>query len=229
MGFINISEMRHFCKMHIFAAVKWNEMKLRYITYLIIILTVHIGCQCNESGSTSKIEQPKERIVDSGNLPGTWEPANESGILFHYVCPDRCAGGVLDYEGNCPICGKQLHHNTAYHYNNNNPTATPAADMALNEIRNTENDPPQSPNGIWHFICENGHGAGVEGTCSQCGAELIHNADYHTDSENEEPAQNALGAWHFVCPDGHDGGAGAPLNCDVCGKKLEHNDVYHQS
>ena len=188
------------------------------------------SCQCNNENnrlSTDlEVEQPEDKVVDSGTLPGTWEPANDEDIIFHYICPDRCVGGVLDYEGNCPICGKQLHHNSAYHFNNNNPTLTPAADQNI-KPRNTANDAAQSPNGIWHFMCANGHGSGIEGNCPRCGAELIHNEDYHTDSQNNEPAQNSEGVWHFVCPDSHEGGAGAPLNCDICGKKLEHNAAYH--
>ena len=205
-------------------------MNYRFLFFLAITLIIS-SCQCNSENkglsSFLQVEQPEEKVVDSGTLPGTWEPANAEGIVFHYICPDRCVGGVLDYEGNCPICGKQLHHNTAYHFNNNNPTATPAADAALRHIRNTEDDAPQSPNGVWHFMCENGHGSGVEGICSECGAELLHNQAYHLDLESSEPAQNSNGVWHFVCPDGHEGGGGAPVKCEVCGKTLEHNPLYH--
>ena len=220
----------------IFAAANRSIMNIKLIIPIFLLGLSISSCTCNGDKINSDdglqsgkkvIEQPEEKIVDSGTLPGTWEPANYEGIVFHYVCPDRCVGGVLDYEGNCPICGKQLHHNTAYHFNNNNPTQTPAADYAAQQIRNTENDPPQSPNGIWHFMCENGHGSGVEGICPKCGSELIHNDDYHTDTESDEPAQNLNGVWHFICPDGHPGGAGAPLNCDICGKKLQHNEAYH--
>jgi len=205
--------------------------------FLFIISFGIISCgNKNDSTSKSSDNTPEtERIVDSGNAEGTWAPPGDDGIVFHYVCPDRCEGGVLDYEGNCPVCGKVLHHNQAYHFNNNNPTETPAADLAagispinLNEPRNTADDPPQSPSGLWHFTCPNGHdGAGEAGNCSQCGEELVHNNEYHTDSESDEPAQNGEGVWHFICPDGHEGGAGAPLSCDQCGMKLVHNALYH--
>ncbi|MEE9371760.1 MAG: hypothetical protein V3V00_01780 [Saprospiraceae bacterium] len=205
-------------------------MNFRYIIIIVTLSLLAMSCGgegCNKKEDTNTvITQPEEKVVDSGTLPGTWEPANDEGILFHYVCPDRCVGGILDYEGNCPVCGKQLHHNSAYHFNNNNPSETPAYDQNI-KPRNTANDPSQSPNGIWHFKCANGHGSGEEGNCLKCGAELLHNEDYHTDSANEEAAQNSDGVWHFVCPDEHEGGAGAPLSCDVCGKKLEHNPFYH--
>ena len=204
---------------------------------VVLFLCAFLGISCNQVNKKSEVEveaenviasTTEERIVDSENAEGTWEPANESGILFHYVCPDRCVDGVLDYEGACPICGKTLQHNQAYHFNNDNPTETPAADQLL-APRNTAEDPPLSPNGIWHFICPNGHdGGGEAGDCVQCGAGLVHNSMYHTDTENpDEPAQNENGVWHFVCEDGHEGGGGAPVTCDACGKVLMHNPEYH--
>lgn len=163
------------------------------------------------------------------NIPGTWEPAGDDGLVYHYVCPDRCNGGVLDAPGTCPVCGKDMYHNSAYHFNNNNPTETPAADRNFNTIRSTENDPPKSVSGFWHFICPNGHeGSGESGKCAECGTDFLHNSSYHIDEDSkDDPPQNESGDWHFICQDGHKGGAGAPLNCEVCDKVLVHNDAYH--
>jgi hypothetical protein len=204
----------------------------KFICFILTIACFSLfSCGNKNSGSAAENDtvQSGEVHSEGNDVEGTWAPAGEDGILYHYVCPDRCIGGVLDYEGVCPICGKKLQHNTAFHFNNNNPSETPAADMQK-APRNTVLDPVQSPNGFWHFICPDGHdgGSGVEGKCATCGAELVHNPIYHTDTENaDEPAQNEKGIWHFVCLNGHEGGAGAPVKCDTCGEIMVHNAEYH--
>ena len=203
----------------------------RVLIFFFIIGTIACDDKKNGGQETLQPQAQSQPSASSNNesttAEGTWEPAGEDGIVYHYICPDRCVGGVLDNEGNCPICGKPLQHNSAFHFNNNNPTETPAADLMM-KPRNTAMDPAKSPNGFWHFTCPNGHdGAGEAGTCATCGEELLHNELYHTDSENDEPAQNATGVWHFICPNGHAGGAGAPVQCDECGATLEHNADYH--
>lgn len=204
-------------------------MKMIWIT---LIAASIVSCKSDQSVKKDTIgddQVSNGQSAEDPNIPGTWAPAGELGLVFHYVCPDRCYGGILDDPGNCPICGKQLHHNSAYHFNNNNPTETPAADFNLAPPRNTADDPPQSASGLWHFNCPNGHdGAGEAGACTECGAELMHNTLYHTDEETQdEPPQNENGTWHFVCEDGHEGGAGAPIKCNVCDKILVHNEEYH--
>ncbi len=169
--------------------------------------------------------------LESDKLEGTWAPAEIGEWVYHYVCPDRCDGGVLDNPGTCPICGKTMQHNSAYHVNNNNPTETPAADRNIAQgPRNTSFDPQQSPHGLWHFVCPNEHeGAGEAGDCPICGEPLLHNEDYHIDSKNPDATpQNERGDWHFKCPDGHEGGAAFPGKCEVCGKDLVHNEIYHR-
>lgn len=51
-------------------------------------------------------QQPPEQV----NIP-----AGPDGIVHHYICKDRCAGGHSPNSGNCPNCGKRLAHNQAWH------------------------------------------------------------------------------------------------------------------
>jgi hypothetical protein len=41
-------------------------------------------------------------------------PGQNSGGVFHYICPEGHAGGSANME-NCAVCGKQLVHNDKYH------------------------------------------------------------------------------------------------------------------
>ena len=46
--------------------------------------------------------------------PPTPEPAQNADGVWHYVCPNGCAGGA-GAAGPCPNCGAQLTHNAQYH------------------------------------------------------------------------------------------------------------------
>lgn len=110
--------------------------------------------------------------------------------------------------------------------------------------------------GVEHYICPSGHvgyGGASQGTCSQCGAALVHNQAFHNNAastaapatnpmlQNQpagtapaiqappsaEPAQNAAGVWHYTCTAGCAGGAGAAGTCSNCGGQLAHNQAYH--
>lgn len=129
--------------------------------------------------------------------------------------------------------------------NNAVTPATPTAKPATPE-------PPQNAAGVWHFTCPKGcaGGAGSSIPCATCGTPLNHNQLYHGPAvppasanpsaalgptegappggKQPEPPQNAAGVWHFTCPGGCAGGAGSAIACPKCGKKLEHNNAYHQ-
>lgn len=109
-------------------------------------------------------------------------------------------------------------------------------------------EPPQNADGVWHYICPDGHegGGGTSTPCPVCGKNLIHNQAYHannnadpattnvtpitdpiTTPKTPEPAQNAAGVWHYTCSNGCEGGAGSAVACSKCGNTLSHNSAYH--
>ncbi len=51
------------------------------------------------------------------------------------------------------------------------------------------NEPPQNADGVWHYICPDGHpgGAGKAGPCPTCSKMLIHNAAYHQGQNTNTP------------------------------------------
>lgn len=130
------------------------------------------------------------------------------------------------------------------------PAAAPGAQPP------TAAEAAQNADGVWHYICPNGHegGAGSAVPCPVCGTALTHNSAYHnssatttkvgefsdgklTSTPNEnvnivsggtEPPQNANGVWHYTCPQGCEGGAGSAGTCAKCGATLAHNSAYHQ-
>ncbi len=111
--------------------------------------------------------------------------------------------------------------------------------------------------GVQHYICPSGHvgsGGDAQGSCSQCGAVLVHNQAFHASDappavtapgQNPmfqdpnaapviaapptatEPAQNAAGVWHYTCSNGCAGGGAAAGPCATCGTTLAHNQAYH--
>lgn len=106
-------------------------------------------------------------------------------------------------------------------------------------------------NVVFHFVCPNeceGSGGPGKATCPACGAEYVHNNEYHQyqrqqqqnnqaaainpqtngQIEMQQPsATNAQGEYHFICPEGCEGGAGTKTACANCGADLVHNDAYH--
>lgn len=112
--------------------------------------------------------------------------------------------------------------------------------------------------GVEHYICPSGHvgsGGDAQGSCSQCGAALVHNQAFHANdaaptitppagagqnpmfqdpsaaptvaAPPTEPAQNAAGVWHYTCANGCAGGGAAAGPCATCGSTLAHNQAYH--
>jgi hypothetical protein len=55
-------------------------------------------------------QQQQQQQVEQVNIP-----AGPDGIVHHYICIDRCAGGHSESPGFCPVCNKQLAHNQAWH------------------------------------------------------------------------------------------------------------------
>jgi hypothetical protein len=105
--------------------------------------------------------------------------ADATGKVWNFACADGCAGGVGDKKAPCPVCGKEMAHNQAYHANDqpkanvdpNSPVINPAATP----------EPAQNAKGVWHYTCPKGcaGGAAAAGPCAVCGTTLAHNAAYH--------------------------------------------------
>jgi hypothetical protein len=114
-------------------------------------------------------------------------PADADGKVWHFVCADGCEGGHGDSKAPCPVCGKEMAHNQAFHGNNANaanqaPTFTPPdGNQALTPQTPPTPEPAQNAAGVWHYTCPNGcaGGAASAGPCASCGSTLAHNSAYH--------------------------------------------------
>lgn len=111
-------------------------------------------------------------------------PVSSTGGVPHYECPNKCAGGVGDGAGNCPVCGTAMAHNQAFH---NQPASSPATTTPTSPIQTTTttSTPPagaaQNAAGVYHYTCPSGcaGGAAGAGNCATCGAALAHNQAFH--------------------------------------------------
>ena len=137
-------------------------------------------------------------------------PAGDDGIVHHYICPDQCAGGVGAAAGSCPVCGKVMSHNQAFHSQGQaaQATTTTTSSAAPGQIISA---PSTSGNGKPSIDVTNP------------GAQNLT-----IPPPTAEPAQNAQGVWHYTCANGCAGGAGSATACASCGSTLAHNAVYHQ-
>lgn len=72
------------------------------------------------ANATTTTTQPQQVTGEDGqpeiipSPPPTTEPAQNANGVWHYTCPNGCAGGAGS-AGPCPTCGSQLQHNAAYH------------------------------------------------------------------------------------------------------------------
>lgn len=121
-------------------------------------------------------------------------PAGPDGITHHYICVDRCAGGHSESPGTCPVCGKSLSHNQAWHDVQNagqqaNPMGPRVETAPAPNVPSSVNDAPAQvnvpagPDGIvHHYICQDrcsgGHSANP-GKCPKCNKTLAHNQAFH--------------------------------------------------
>lgn len=92
-------------------------------------------------------------------------PAATTAGVFHYTCPNGCAGGAGTAQA-CATCGTMLAHNQAFHAQPQATTPTPQA----------------APPGVFHYTCPNGCAGGAANAqaCSTCGTMLAHNQAYHS-------------------------------------------------
>jgi hypothetical protein len=129
-------------------------------------------------------------------------PSSPGEIVKHYLCANNCANSGSDNPGVCSVCGSNLAHNEAYHLpeqealrGNSAATAgspierTPSGIDFKNQINNSgaqpltppSSSPAQNAKGVWHYVCSAGcsGGSGSAGNCTKCGANMLHNDDYH--------------------------------------------------
>lgn len=166
-------------------------MKILNALLFIILTLVLVTTSCKKNDTTSQ-----ETPGTEANAPDPNAAAVTTGGQKHFICPNNCEGSGGDAQGNCPVCGTAYVHNQAYH--NQSPTATTpnVTPIQINEngqatIQSSADPnaaaqpttPPAAQNakGEWHFVCSKacGGGAGAQGTCPKCGADLTHNQAFH--------------------------------------------------
>lgn len=150
------------------------------------------GSEYQHNDAYHNQQQSTTPSIDLGNSPATTattpEPAQNTAGVWHYTCPNGCAGGA-GAAGKCATCGGDLAHNTAYHSQNANTEPVPGQTINLSDFTTTPGTPPvstsvepaQNAAGVWHYTCPKGcaGGGGSAGKCATCGGDLAHNTAYH--------------------------------------------------
>lgn len=161
--------------------------KLLYIS----CLGLWIAC----GGNTQK----KTSDENNGTSPTTTlaspTESEESEIVTHYICPNRCKGSGSDAPGKCPVCGADYLHNDAFHQNNS--ASTPASENPSTAVSSQNTSTPatssltqteiealkkKGPEYLAHYVCPSyckGSGSASAGKCPVCGKDYIHNDVYH--------------------------------------------------
>ncbi len=141
---------------------------------------------------SSAIESPAVSQPETSGPATPSQPvvsASPAGAVFHYICPNKCAGGGSEGQGKCPVCKTDLVHNDAFH---NQAQQQPQLNVQPqnNQIQlNTQNQTPPTPTpespqnakGVWHYTCPKGcaGGGGQAIACTNCGTQMEHNQKYH--------------------------------------------------
>ena len=229
-------------------------MKFSTTFVLALVATLFLSCSNDNINSVPQSANPAATTTtpDLSNTPVA------AGSVQHYICPNNCAGSGGGTAGNCPVCGSEYTHNTAFH-NNDNADTPPPPTPSTPDLNST----PIAAGGVQHYICSNncaGSGGASAGNCPVCGNPYTHNTAFHnqqnsttnstvtpTSDQNtlsplfqNTPQQpqvnvpqitspsNASGVYHYICSNGCAGGSGMAGNCTSCGSALVHNQAYHQ-
>lgn len=201
-------------------------MKSLKFILLLAIATMVVACSNSNDNATGNLG-PAPSPIDPTQVtpPSPTEQSNMNAAgVFHYTCPNGCAGGAGS-EQPCATCGTTLVHNQAYHANTNAAANTPA---------------PQQPAvastaGVFHYTCPNGcaGGAAQAQACATCGTMLAHNQAFHSQQQQPTTATSPQaappGVFHYTCPNGCAGGAAQAQACATCGTMLAHNQAYHNA
>ena len=202
--FINF-DFKEFSILGIQALIKISIKIIRQMNkVLILLLSIVITiAACKDKASSgedsSASENPTFNVVNPEGstatppaTPPTQEPPQNAAGVWHYTCPNGCAGGGGS-AAPCPKCGTTLAHNQAYHdganttgnavtpQNGGNFTTPPLGSVNSNPPTPPTQEPPQNAKGVWHFTCPNGcaGGGGSTTPCPKCGTTLVHNQAYH--------------------------------------------------
>ncbi len=183
--------------------------------FLILSLALVYSCKDTPTRPGAILDENYEPITPQGTTatppPATAEPAQNAQGVWHYTCPNNCAGGGGSATP-CGVCGTTLVHNQAYH----------AATGGTAPTNNTVTNPNGAPVGSITNPVVNGVGAPAAAPMINPGA-----APTAAATKTPEPAQNAAGVWHYTCSAGCAGGAGSAIACAGCGATLAHNAAYH--
>ncbi len=197
---------------------------MKYLTYamLLAFLGAMVSCGSKPDRPESVLNET-QKAYDGADLnntaattppAATAEPAQNAAGVWHYTCPNGCAGGAGSAVP-CGTCGTTLAHNAAYHQGGagqpNIKTTTTSPGPGGVQPGNTITFDPSNP------------GASANAAINT-GTTTIN----PTANKQPEPAQNAAGVWHYVCGNGCEGGAGAAGPCPKCGGTLAHNSDYHK-
>lgn len=181
---------------------------------LFFVLFIAIICSCGNApqrgepildGSYEPTPVPGASAASTATAPATAEPAQNAEGVWHYTCPQGCAGGGGSATP-CGVCGTTLAHNQLYH--SGGATPQPA-------ITTSAGSTAGQPITI-----------GGGSTINPLGGAPTPAAPAAAPA-TPEPAQNAAGIWHYTCSSGCEGGAGSAIACATCGNTLVHNPVYH--
>lgn len=196
-------------------------LQLRTMTYKLGIFFLFIGfIACKEAPQrpTQILEEgyqptdPAPAISNTGitppAAPGAEPPQNAQGV-WHYTCPNGCAGGAGGASP-CAGCGTTLVHNQAYHGGGATTTTSPVI----------ANPGPGGKGSITNPVIKSPGTANIQPISATTAAGTPAAAA-------PEPPQNADGVWHYTCPNGCAGGAGSATACAGCGTTLAHNQGYH--
>lgn len=176
------------------------------MTYIKIVFCLMIVClfACGETPQRpdailddnyqpTPIQGAAPSAVTPPATPATPEPAQNAAGVWHYTCPNGCAGGGGSATP-CATCGTALAHNQGYHAATPGTATTSAPAITATGADGTPislppttpaapktPEPPQNAAGVWHYICSNGcaGGGGSAVACSSCGNLLAHNSAYH--------------------------------------------------
>lgn len=184
------------------------------MTRIIIALSIAILCSCGNApergepildGSYEPTPVPGASAASTTAAPATAEPAQNAEGVWHYTCPQGCAGGGGSAVP-CGVCGTTLAHNQLYH--SGGATPQPA-------ITTSAGSTAGQPITVGGGTTINPLG-GAPAPAAPAAAPAT-----------PEPAQNAAGVWHYTCSAGCAGGAGSAIACATCGNTLVHNSTYH--
>ncbi|MBL7928070.1 MAG: hypothetical protein JNL47_01165 [Bacteroidia bacterium] len=135
--------------------------------------------------------QPQGEVSNPATTAQVPAPASPANALFHYICPNRCAGGGSEGQGKCPVCKTDLIHNDAFHQAqqqqpqlNVQPQNNQIQLNTANQMQQQQPPAPESPQnakGVWHYTCPKGcaGGGGQAIACANCGTQMEHNQKYH--------------------------------------------------